>query len=187
MHLRQALTVSVFLFFLSVLSVQAEGLGPGIRVSALWSGGEEKPGGEAALFFQKALLDRAAISFGGGYAIASYGLSSDEESLRLSGPFFFTEGKILLLSFLSVSAGMEWHMAGRGDYFSSGNDSELDSDALRSFYAGGVFGIQIFLDSGYLLEGRYFRSLDNVIDENGFPGDESLSPEHISLGLSVYF
>ena len=185
--MRKVLFLLLFLLSLGVCSVRSEGLGPGLRLSALWSGGEEGPGGEAALFFQKALLDRAAFTFGGGYGIVSYGLSSDEESLRLSGPFFFAEGKALLLSFLSVSAGLEWHMTGRGDYLTTGSEMEMDSDALRSFYAGAVFGIQLFLDSRYLLEGRYFRSSVNIIEESAFPSGETLSPEHFSLGLSLYF
>ena len=185
--MRRILVLVVFLIFLGLFNAQGEGLGPGLRLSALWSGGEEGPGGEAALFFQKALLDRAAFTFGGGYGIVSYGLSSDEESLRLSGPFFFAEGKALLLSFLSVSAGLEWHMTGRGVYLTTGSELELDSDALRSFYAGAVFGVQLFLDSRYLLEGRYFRSSVNIIEESSFPAGETLSPEHFSLGLSLYF
>ena len=185
--MRRVWIILILFFSLGVCGTQAEGLGPGIRLSALWSGGEEGPGGEAALFFQKAILDRAAFTFGGGYGIVSYGLSYDEESLRLSGPFFFAEGKALLFTFLSVSAGMEWHMAERGDYLIGGSETKLGSGALKPFYSGGTFGVQLFFDSHYILEGRYFKSLDDVIDKDGFPGDGSLNPNHFSMGLSVYF
>ena len=187
MCVKYVLIILLMVFSLGASSARAEGLGPGLRFSALWSGGEEGPGGEAALFLQKALLDRAAFTFGGGYAVASYDLSFEGESLRLFGPFLFGEGKVLLLSFLSVSAGMEWHMACRGDYLIGGSETKLDPGALKSFYSGGTFGVQLFFDSHYILEGRYFKSMDDVLDKDEFPGGGSLNPEHFSLGLSLYF
>jgi hypothetical protein len=185
--MKKRLTVFIFLMVF-IYAAHSEGLAPGLRLSALWNSDCGKPGGEAALLLQKALTDRIAVSLSSGYSLACYGLSSDaDEELRLYGPSFSAEGKVLLLSFLSVSGGAQWHYIARGEYIISESEAVLNKGDIQDVYGGMIIGFQFLLDDHYRLEGRLFRSFDDIIDSEGSLGHASLKPAYFSIGFSFYF
>ena len=174
--------------FIVIQTANSEGLAPGLRFSVLWDNDAKKPGGEGALLLQKALTDRVAVSLSGGYSLACYGLSSDnDENLRLYGPYVAAEGKVLLLPFLSVSGGAQWHYIARGEYIYSETETAINKGDIQDFYGGLVLGLQFILDDHYRLECRHFRSFDDIIDSEGVYGDSSLKPVYSSVGFSFYF
>ena len=54
-------------------------------------------------------------------------------------------------------------------------------------FGGMIIGFQFLLDDHYRLEGRLFRSFDDIIDSEGSLGHASLKPAYFSIGFSFYF
>ena len=97
--MRRVWIILILFFSLGVCGTQAEGLGPGIRLSALWSGGEEGPGGEAALFFQKPFWTELLLHSAGDTGLSLMDFRMTKRACVCPGRSFLPRGKPSFLRF----------------------------------------------------------------------------------------